>query len=243
MKDTKEKIKESIKEEEEKDMTPILLEDLGMMYTTEKSKVRRRYGIFKCQYCGKEFKTNFRSVKRGSTRSCGCIVNKHKITHGLTTHRFYGTWSNMKKRCYNPKHQAYPTYGGRGITVCDEWLIIENFIKWAEETHIKGLSLDRIDNNKGYSPDNCRWADKTLQVLNRRKFKNNKSGYIGVSFNKITNKWVAGIRYKGAYVYIGGYDVPLEGALARDKYIKENNLPHKLAFPNDITKEDSNDER
>ena len=227
------------KEITEKDMKPILIKDLGIIYPTKTSKKRKRCGVFKCQYCGKEFKTVFRSVKCGATRSCGCIVNKHRITHGLTKHRFYSTWNNMKKRCYNKKSLDYPTYGARGIKICDAWLDVRNFIEWAEETHIEGYTLDRTDNNKGYSPENCRWADSITQVLNRGINKNNKSGYTGVSFYKRESKWMVDIRYKGTHVYLGCYTTPLEGALARDKYIKENNLPHKLAFPNGGKEEDN----
>ena len=231
---------EDKKLEEEKDMTPILIKDLGRMYPNENSKNKLRYGLFKCQYCGKDFKTAFSSIKRGYTKSCGCLRKSLRKTHGLSSHKFYHTWDNMMKRCYNPKNKDYYNYGGRGIIVCEEWLDIRNFIDWVEKTNIEGYTLDRIDNDKGYSPDNCRWADKTTQVMNRGIAKNNKSGYIGVSFYKSYSKWCSEIYHQGNKVRIGYYDTALEGALARDKYIKENNLPHKLAFPNDTIKEDIN---
>ena len=219
------------KEIVEKDMTPILIKDLGMLYHTENSKQRSHYGIFKCQYCGNEFRATLGHIKRGTTSSCGCLINKHKRTHGLSRSRFYSTWNNMMNRCYNIECNRYDDYGGRGIKVYEEWHDTKNFVKWAEETHIEGYTLDRIDNDRGYSSDNCRWADKTTQVLNRGIAKNNKSGYTGVNLSKRGGKWRASIRYKGILKNIGYYNTPLEGALARDKYIKENNLPHKLAFP------------
>ena len=221
------------KEITEKDMTPSLLEDLGMLYPTKNSKKKKRYGIFQCQHCGKEFKTILASVKKGHTKSCGCFHGNtgKNITHGLSSHRFYHTWSNMVDRCYNLKNKDYHNYGGKGIKVCEEWLDIKKFIEWADKTSIEGYTLDRTDSDKGYSPDNCRWADKTTQVINRGIAKNNKSGYTGVSFYKRENKWCAEICYKGNKVWRSYYNTALEGALARDKYIKENNLPHKLNLP------------
>ena len=92
----------------------------------------------------------------------------------------YATKERMAK--VNPDNiKAYKDYGGRGITVCEEWLDVANFISWAESTHpnTEGLSLDRIDNDKGYSPENCRWVDKTIQAINQRIGRNNTSGYVG----------------------------------------------------------------
>jgi len=106
----------------EKDMTPILVEDLGMLYPTKTSKKRRHYGIFKCQYCGKEFKSMPYSIRIGETKSCGCYNKTKDIKHGLSYNRFYNTWTQMNQRCYNKKAHNYHHYGGRGIKVCEEWL-------------------------------------------------------------------------------------------------------------------------
>jgi hypothetical protein len=75
----------------EKDMTPLLLEDLGMRYPTDNSKKKRRFGLYQCQYCGKEFETRTVDVKSGNTKSCGCQSKKYKNTHGMTKHRLYNT--------------------------------------------------------------------------------------------------------------------------------------------------------
>ena len=213
---------------EEKDMTPILIKDLGMEYPTEISKRKGHYGIFKCPYCGKEFKAVLANVKRENTKSCGCFLG-NRITHGLTKHRFYPTWNNMKKRCYDKKSLDYPTYGGRGITVCEEWLDVRNFIKWADETYINEMTLDRIDNNKGYFPDNCRWADKTTQVINRRKAKNNTSGYTGVIWHKGRKAWYSTISVNKKRISLGYFKDKMDAVKARDDYITENKLPHKLS--------------
>lgn len=91
--------------------------------------------------------------------------------HGMSRHNpIYTRWITMKSRCNNPHHPAYDRYGGRGIMVCDEWnLSFMNFYKWAIQNGYKdGLTLDRINNEKGYSPDNCRWANPKQQARNKR---------------------------------------------------------------------------
>lgn len=89
---------------------------------------------------------------------------------GLANSRLYKIWINMKSRCYNPKVPAYKNYGGRGITVCDEWVNDFNqFKRWAEKTgYTDTLTIERIDVNKAYAPDNCKWIDKADQPKNRR---------------------------------------------------------------------------
>lgn len=82
-------------------------------------------------------------------------------------HPLHGIWAAMKRRCYNKNTKDYPMYGGRGITVCDEWHTFEGFIKDMEQSYRPGLSIDRVDNEKGYFFNNCRWATPTEQANNR----------------------------------------------------------------------------
>ena len=210
----------------EKDMTPKLI---GETKPTETSQQRYKYGVYMCQYCGKEFETQISNVKRGHTKSCGCFTANR--THGLRNHRFYKTWKHMVDRCNNPKIKAYKDYGGRGISVCEEWLDIRNFVDWCDLTHPnqEGYTLDRINNDKGYSPENCRWVDKSTQAINRRMRRTNTSGFVGVGFNKSKGKWEASLKLNNIYKYIGRFNTIEEAAQARDNYIIENNLPHKLS--------------
>ena len=209
------------------DMTPRLVEETYLRKPSENSKSRKRYGIFECAYCGKHWETQVWNIKRGHTKSCGCLRGD---THGLSSNIFYHTWSNMCRRCNNPTNDNYKNYGGRGITVCEEWLDIRNFIEWAEQTHPnnKEVTLDRIDVNGNYEPNNCRWVDATTQSINQRIGSNNKSGYVGVSWRKDRNKWTVRIRTKVRYEYLGNFDDLMEAVIFRDQYIIENKLPHKL---------------
>lgn len=95
--------------------------------------------------------------------------NQDKITHGFCNHRLYPTWLGMMQRCYNPKRPNYKYYGGRGITVCKEWLNVESFINDMYPTFQEGLTLDRINVDREYSKENCRWADSMTQSKNKRK--------------------------------------------------------------------------
>ena len=220
-----------MEEELDKDMTPKLIGDTFRKYPTETSTQKATYGLFECQYCKKEFEADTYSIKRKNTKSCGCLKGQN---HGLTHHRFYKTWNDMIRRCTNHKAIGYKNYGGRGITVCEEWLDIKNFIAWAEATYpnTEGMSLDRIDNDKGYSPENCTWSDKTTQAINQRRMKNNKSGYVGVIWNKASKKWYANIRISKKRINLGSFKDKIEAVQARDNYIIENNLPHKLSILN-----------
>lgn len=126
--------------------------------------------------------------------------------HGLTKHPLYSTWVNMNRRCYSKKSQFYSHYGERGITVCDRWRkSFPNFLKDMGEKPSPKLSLDRIDNNKGYSPENCKWSTQTEQNNNRRMLKNNISGTEGVSWSSVSNLWLVHARIGGKRKYLGSF--------------------------------------
>lgn len=213
-----------------------LLKDLGLLLATNKSKEKKRYGLYECPDCKKSFKSSTCNVDRGlSTRCRDCGYKKTaKInkTHGKSSEPTYKVWLSMKQRCLNPKNKRYSDYGGRGITVCDEWgSSYSSFHVWlVNNGYGVGLSIDRIDNDKGYNPDNCRVVDGSVQGANRRKLKNGSTAYIGVSFltSCPIRPYRASLAWRGKKIMLGNYRTANEAAEARDGYILKHNLPHTL---------------
>lgn len=140
----------------------------------ENTKHGRAQWICKCD-CGNETITSGNFLLRGHTKSCGCAVkdNKTFYKHGLSKTRIHYIWRAMKDRCYNPSNSHYYLYGNRGIAICDEWLNdFVSFYNWSMENgYSDNLTIDRIDNDKNYSPENCRWTTEIIQSNNKR---NNK---------------------------------------------------------------------
>jgi hypothetical protein len=209
---------------------PLLLKDLGLKYPTENSNYKKQFGIYLC-HCGNEFETNTASVKSGHTKSCGCTryenARKASTKHNLTHHPLYNIWNAMINRTTNSTHQSFSNYGGRGIKVCERWINVANFIDDMYPSYIDGLTIDRIDNNKGYDPSNCRWATKSIQSQNTRVIRtNNTSGYRGVTWNKLAKKWKATISVSNKSIYLGYFNSSIEAAKEYDKYVISHRLDH-----------------
>ncbi len=147
---------------------------------------RANRGTFKCE-CGNYKIIAVASVKSGNTISCGCYNTAKRIKHGSYTTRLYSIWTGIRIRCHSKDSRVYKWYGARGIKMCDEWLnSYETFKQWSEKNgYSKELQIDRINNNKGYFPDNCRW---TTPIKNTRNTRKSKWWYLnGVRYESCTS--------------------------------------------------------
>lgn len=139
---------------------------------------KRTRWVCSCE-CGKEITVEANNLKTGHTISCGCVqrerTSEANKTHGMRSTRLYRVWNDMKNRCYRQSYHAFNHYGGRGIKVCDEWLNdFQAFYNWAIANGYQvDLTIDRINSNGNYCPENCRWATMAEQNENKRA----KNGY------------------------------------------------------------------
>lgn len=167
-------------------------------YCNNRKKVRKSKDHFLKVVCKCGVVKNVRpyQLRAGKSKGCGCEGNHTKTqfvrTHGKTNTRIYRIYCGMKERCYSKNNKDYQKYGGRGITICDEWLNdFETFYEWAQSNgYSDDYSIDRIDNNESYKPSNCRWTDAKKQSNNRRssiflEFKNQK--YTITEWSRILN--------------------------------------------------------
>lgn len=217
---------------------------LTAVYRAENSKKGRTRWSCLCD-CGNAKIVESHKLVSGHTSSCGCLwtesrqINgcknngdKHRI-HGMSRHPLDAVYDEMKSRCTKPSNKNYKNYGGRGITVCNEWLINpQMFFKWALSSgYEKGLSLDRKDNENGYFPENCRFTTRVIQANNTRKTINITIG----QETKPLYLWAREREIKPHTVYcrIKKYGWTEQEALGFDEPPRlpgQNNLRHKGAI-------------
>ncbi len=154
--------------------------------------------------CGKKTIVLANNLRCGNSKSCGCFIKEISTTHGMTKTPEHRSWKSMKGRCLNKKNPSYDWYGAKGITICNSWLMFENF--FSDMGHRpENTSLDRIDSYGNYEPNNCRWTTKTQQARNRIPQKKSISGLNGVSKHK--NSWYSRITVNKKQIYLyGGKD-------------------------------------
>ena len=172
---------------------------------SEVSKSGRKYAVWLCKCdCGSYKKVRANNLRQKTVQYCGCLFKEihaqciHKAIaasrkHGEFGTRLYRIWAAMKRRCYNKHAIYYEIYGGRGIAVCDNWLDYTAFRDWASSSgYAKGLTLDRIDCDGNYEPDNCRWITIEEQQRNRRN--NRYYEYKGKSYTVLEIAEMTGLK-------------------------------------------------
>ena len=174
---------------------------------------KRTMWLCECK-CGKLFVTDGWRIRSGKTKSCGCLSRelsiKRSTKHGMSKDRIYHIHRAILARCYNKNTAEYHNYGGRGIIVCDEWIGkqgFENFLKWSlENGYNEKLSIDRIDVNGNYEPQNCRWATQKEQGNNTRK--NVRINYCGETHTVTEWAEIMNMPYKRLHKRIrSGWDI------------------------------------
>lgn len=154
--------------------------------------------------CGKSHTVSSRNLVNEHTKSCGCYRQyNHRTKDGASLHPLWGVYSQMIARCFKENHPSYKNYGARGITVCNRW--VESAFNFYEDMGPcpEGMSLERIKNELGYSPENCKWETKSRQQYNQRMDPNNTSGRTGVYWRKDREKWFAQIDFERKTIRLG----------------------------------------
>lgn len=148
-------------------------QQFGRLTVIERDTSSKRSAWFCRCSCGNIKSVQMTHLRSGATTSCGCYqkerASEASLVHGGSRTSLYNRWKAIRQRCNNPNDRRYKDYGGRGIALCNEWNDYRAFEEWSMNNgYSKELELDRIDNDKGYSPDNCRWVERIVNNHNRR---------------------------------------------------------------------------
>lgn len=202
-----------------KDITNQRFSSLVAIKKVGSAKDKQSIWLCKCD-CGKYSEVQIGNLTSGNTKTCGDTIHriKHFYNRPGKRHPLYNVLHHIKDRCYNQNDKAYYNYGGRGITVCDEWKNdYKKFIEWClSNGWEKGLYIDRIDNDGNYDPNNCRFVDVGLNNRNQRILqKNNTTGYRGV-YKYSDNRWFANITHDSRAHHLGIFNSPRLAALRYD---------------------------
>jgi hypothetical protein len=158
---------------------------------------------------------NWANVRKVATMTTDDELRPQRVMHGMGKTPEYICWLNMKQRCYYPKFVGYENYGGKGVQVCDRWRY--SFMNFYEDMGKRppGMSIDRIDTAGNYTPENCRWVNRRVQVLNRRYEKLPRSGYTGVKWRD--GAWAAAMSRRGKQIHLGNYKTAEEASRVYEK--------------------------
>lgn len=178
-------------------------------------KNSNRDSLWNCKCdCGNSVVASTYSLRSGHTKSCGCfkkeraaeLIKERSIKHGMKGTLSYVTWEGIIKRCFNVNRPNYKDYGGRGISACDKWLSFEGFFEDMGDRPSADHSIERIDNDKGYYKENCKWALPREQSRNQRPQKRSTTGIRGVCWKKQNGKYQARITTSRGRIHLGYFN-------------------------------------
>jgi len=230
---------------------PIKKQDMGINFIKEAPSKRipsndphRKNGrlirmvTLYCLNCNKQFDVPLSTAKRTKQKCCSQSCYKRLVEifeGGNERHPLYSRWLSMTQRCNNPTNCNYKNYGKRGITIekyLTNFVNYANYVSSLSNYDIKALdtlTIDRIDNDRGYFRGNLRWATRSIQTINQRKQINN-SGYTGICWSKIHEKWVVNLTFNAKRYCSSTHKLLRDAVKARNLCIIQNHLPHKLQF-------------